>query len=162
MPATKRARGRPPKFDEPSSVITVTLPRSTLEALERIDPDRARAIVKATARASSAQGDVPNVELVEVGPQQAIMLVSHPSALLDIEGVQLIEIVPSRYMILLSPGVPLSTVEVLLQDKLETMKPSPAKDRAVITQVLQQLRSSRRNQQIETREVILLNLGGES
>ena len=47
-PDKKNGGGRPPKFDEPSRPITLTLPESTLEGLRQIDADRGQAVVKLT------------------------------------------------------------------------------------------------------------------
>lgn len=66
----KHAGGRPPKFPEPCSVITLTLPERTLAQLAMIDNDRARAIAHAAERVVGDQVAVPPppVEVIRVAP----------------------------------------------------------------------------------------------
>ena len=46
-PNIKSKSGRPRKFEGPSKVITLTLPTETLQQIESICHDRAKAIVQA-------------------------------------------------------------------------------------------------------------------
>ncbi|MGH6635657.1 MAG: hypothetical protein ACRED0_05815, partial [Gammaproteobacteria bacterium] len=72
----KGKSGRPPKFRGPRRPITVTLPENTLARLASIDPDRARAIVKATDTIMPFDAEShKQVELVEVAPGLGIIIV---------------------------------------------------------------------------------------
>src|SRR5689334_14772375 len=93
-------RGRPHKFREPCRPITITLPESTLARLEKIDPDRGKAIVKAVSALVPADHDdgvLP--ELVEAAPGVSVILVGPSRCLRQIEWLRMIEVAPLRYLL---------------------------------------------------------------
>ena len=73
----------------------MTLPESTLERLESIDMDRARAIVKLTDAAmpldSTAQ---KKIDIVEVAPGLGIIIVGPSRLLQKVHGLRLVEVAP--------------------------------------------------------------------
>jgi hypothetical protein len=154
----KGALGRPPKFSEPSRVVTMTLPEATLAALEAIDADRARAVVRATELAvgGAAPSDARLVETLAVARDVAVITVPYSPALRDIKGLDLIEIVPTRYLVVLEPGLPLPELELSVMDRIETLAEAEWRDRAILGGLMEQLRSFRRNRKSRTAEVILV------
>ena len=116
-------KGRPPKFQEPRRPITVTLPESTLARLAAIDPDRARAIVKATnaAMPTDAKGRRP-VELVEVMPGLGIIIVGPSRYLQRIKWLRLIELAPTRFLVTIPTGTPVDYQELSRIDMLQKVK----------------------------------------
>jgi hypothetical protein len=143
-------------------VVTVTLPKETLRALETIDHDRARAIVRATERALAAAAPEagPAVDLLPVSDAAAVIAVPFVPALAGIPGIELIRILPRRYLVVLEPGRPLAELELALGDAIEALPAAegPGQDRAVLEGLLGQLRDLRRGQRARTGTLILVDL----
>ena len=115
----KAAFGRPPKFREPRRPITVTLPERILAQLTGIDPDRAKAIVKAVdAVHGNGQGISRRIELVEMAHGKSLIVVGPNRILRRIPWLKLIEIAPSRFIVTVPPGTAVETLEVALSDIL--------------------------------------------
>jgi hypothetical protein len=139
-------KGRPPKFKEPRRPITVTLPESTLARLAAIEPDRARAIVKATnaAMPADAKGRNP-VELVEVMPGLGIIVVGPSRYLQKIKWLRLIELAPLRFLVTIPTGTAVDSLELELVDLLQNVKP----DEKWEMSLLEDLRDLMRNLRLE-------------
>jgi hypothetical protein len=139
-------KGRPPKFKEPRRPITVTLPESTLARLAAIEPDRARAIVKATnaAMPADAKGRKP-VELVEVMPGLGIIVVGPSRYLQKIKWLRLIELAPLRFLVTIPTGTAVDSLELELVDLLQNVKP----DEKWEMSLLEDLRDLMRNLRLE-------------
>jgi hypothetical protein len=161
----RRTLGRPPKFDEPCRVVTVTLPERTLDDLAMLDRDRARAIVKASTLArQAANGDAAprpsnDVDLVRVAPDSAIIALSSSRPLAEIPGLTLVEFQPSRFLVIVDPAISLADVEIAIVDRMETFSPDMGKERDVLRQILDHLRSGRRSKRIRTGSIILVDVG---
>ncbi|HEX2521616.1 MAG TPA: hypothetical protein VHP35_05765, partial [Terriglobia bacterium] len=112
--------GRPPNFAGPRHPITVTLPEDTLARLASVDSDRARAIVKVTAVAMSAD---PNrqkqVELQEVSPGLAIIIVGPSRLLRRIEWLRLVQVAPMRFLLSIPVGTSVSALELAILELLD-------------------------------------------
>ena len=118
--ADKSAVGRPPKFNEVRQPVTVTLPRRILDLLAGVDMDRARAIARVTeAAVGTDRPETRQVELIEIGPEQCVVVVSHNEYLRKIPWLKLVEIAPARNLIIIPPGTSIETVEVALLDMIE-------------------------------------------
>jgi hypothetical protein len=156
--------GRPPKFDEPCRVVTVTLPERTLEDLSYIDRDRARAIVKATSLArhhppGEALPQPPrDVDLMRVAPESAVIALSSARSLEGIPGLTLVEFMPSRFLIIVGADTSLSDVEIAILDRQEALPPEAAREREMLHQLLDHLRTGRRSNRLRTGGVILLDV----
>ena len=118
----RNAGGRPPKFAEARRPITVTLPERILRKLQSVNRDRSRAIVKC-AEAVTGEGEHPlkPVELVEVAPGKALIVVGPSRSLAQIEWLRLVEIAPARYLLVLPSGTPVEVLEVAISDLLENL-----------------------------------------
>jgi len=139
-------KGRPPKFKEARRPVTVTLPESTLARLATIDPDRARAIVKASHAAMP--GDVKErkpVELIEVMPGLGIIMVGPSRYLQTIKWLRLIELAPLRFLVTIPTGTAVDSLELELVDLLQSVKPDEEWEKSL----LEDLRDLMRNLRLE-------------
>jgi hypothetical protein len=152
-----RRGGRPRKFQGPSRVVTLTLPRETIDQLSDIHEDRAKAIVKAARFATmGSQDDETRVDLIEVGPNLAMIAVPYCKYLQQVPEVSLVQIVPNRFLIVIAAGSPLSAIEIGVEDQLELLGPDEARDRTILTQVLERLRAARRAHRASLASVVLV------
>lgn len=155
----KRAGGRPPKFREGSRPITVTLPERILEALERVNPDRARALVKCVEMATSAEGvERTPVELIEVLPGKALIVVNSNRILNKIDWLRLVEISPARYLLVLPSGMPIERLEVEIQDLAETLDPKEGGEHRLLTQLQKMLVQYRRQKTVSKGALLFVDV----
>lgn len=139
--------------------MTLTLPDSTIDQLSDIDEDRAKAIVKAAQLATvNAPDDDTRVDLIEVSPSLAMIVVPYCRYLHESPDISLARIVPNRYLITLPEGTPLSTIEIGVEDQLELLDPDEARDRAILEQLLARLRSARRANRANLASVVLVDI----
>lgn len=150
--------GRPRKFKEPSRPITITLPDRTLNTLDALGPDRARAIVRAVDHLHPpALAARPSVEVVEVAKGTGIILVGPTARLRKISKLRLLEVGPSRYLLTLLGGLTPSDLEVVLSDILHEEKLSTPQERELIENLHAHLRQLRRGQKVTRAEMLFVN-----
>ena len=158
-PSKKHPGGRPVKFAEPRRPITVTLPKRILSALESVDPDRAKAIVRVTeAVIGSSSKRFKPLDLVEVTPGKAIILVGPCAPLRRVKGLNLVEITPVRYLLTIPSGTPLESLEVALLDVMEGAQKMEATERAVLHDLRVLLSSHRRGSRLTKGEMLFVNI----
>jgi hypothetical protein len=159
QPASAKARGgRPPKFREARRPITVTLPERTLRALDIVDRDRARAIVRVTEAALSAGGASRRfVDVVEVLPGLGIILVGPSRVLARIPWLRLIELAPMRYLLSIPSGTPVDSLELALHDLLEVSASDDGRERAMLEQLGMLIRTLRRHGGVSKGEMLFLD-----
>jgi hypothetical protein len=151
---TSRKKGRPPKFEGPRLPVTVTLPESTLSKLAAISGDRARAIVKAVAAAVPDRDRASAVELLDVGPRRALLVVPQCPALSAIPGLRLVEISPGRFIITFPSGTSIESLEVALLDALEAPLPHP--ERMLLSEVRERISAFRRLKTVSKAEILVV------
>nr|WP_321467395.1 hypothetical protein [uncultured Desulfobulbus sp.] len=150
--------GRPPKFQEPSTSITLTLPKRILQNLEDIDKDRAKAIVKCVETVLSLGSEAENnVELINISEDAAVLAIGPCRSLESIPWLHLVEITPSRYLLTVPTGTPMTSLEVALLDLIETLPEEHKSDLETLLEIRLQLSQHRRQDQVNTREMFLLN-----
>jgi len=155
----KAAGGRPPKFKEVRRPITVTLPERILKSLERVNHDRALALVKCVeAVVGTGQEEEHPVELIEVLSGKALIVVNSNRSLGRIEWLRLVEIAPARYLLVLPPGMPIERLEVELQDLLESLDPAEESESLLIQQLQKMLTQHRRQKMITKGELLLVDV----
>jgi hypothetical protein len=160
---SRSSGGRPPKFDEPSRPITVTLPERTLKDLEVIDADRAVAIVKATDNAvGGGFGSERLVELVTVSKEQSLIVVAPCQALRNIPWLSMVEIAPTRFLLALPSGTQIEVLEVAISDMLEHLPASEDRERRILGELRTLIASIRRNGRVTKAELLLVNSSGRS
>lgn len=138
----------------------MTLPDRTLRALDALDPDRARAIVKATDSAASPKGGGEGVEVVEVARGTAVVMVPPSRALRSVHWIRLIEIAPARYLVTVIPGTPVTSIEVQIGDLLDRCA-DDERERRILEALLGVIRTQRRRQLISKAEILFIALDGE-
>jgi hypothetical protein len=138
--------GRPPKFNEPSRPVTLTLPDSTLKQLESIDSDRAQAIVKLTHTAFPEPHQVQPVEIVNVDRDSGLLIVGSNDTLKAIPFLKLIEVALGRFLIAIDQGHDFRSLELALRDLIEEGQ-VPLQDRPTIESLLESIRTVRRKDQ---------------
>ncbi|MEI6168141.1 MAG: hypothetical protein WCS52_13215 [bacterium] len=155
----KGAGGRPPKFQEIRRPITVTLPERILKALERVSPDRALALVKCVEEAIGTGHREKNpVELVEVLPGKALIVVNSNRSLSRIEWLRMVEIAPARYLLILPPGMPIERLEVEMRDVIEGLEPGNEGELILLDQLQKMLIQHRRQKNISKAELLLVDV----
>lgn len=153
------AGGRPPKFKEVRRPITVTLPDRILQSLERVNADRARAIVKCVEVATlGEQGDRSPVELIEVLPGKALIVVNSDRILNRIEWLRLVEIAPARYLLVLPSGMPIERLEVELRDLLENLEPDETGEHRLLEMLQKMLVQQRRQKTVSKGELLFVDV----
>ena len=152
-----RKRGRPPKFQERGRPVTVTLPEATLARLAAIDPDRSRAIVKATAAAVPVDDESMLPQLVEVSPGMSVILVGPSAALRKIEWLRLMEITPSRFLLVIPSGTSIDSLELAVIDLLDNMAPSDAWECIVLQRLRELIGKLRRGSELSKAELLLIH-----
>ena len=153
----KGAGGRPPKFDEPSRPITVTLPERVLGLLASVNTDRARAISKLAEIVLGEAGSPRKpVELVKVASGKSIILVAHSVYLQNIPWLRLVEVAPARHLLSLLPGTSVEQLEIAIGDLLEVVPEEEANEREILKSLLQNVRSPRRHQKFAKEEILFV------
>jgi hypothetical protein len=115
-------RGRPPKFGRPARLLAVTLPDDVVAWLQEINPDPAWAIVslfeQQHRRSPARETAHPDVQLVEVGPRRALIVVPQ-SAFVALPGVSVVPLGAGRAFLALEPGKGIAELELAVVDRLE-------------------------------------------
>lgn len=151
--------GRPPKFDEASKPVTVTLPISILERLAQIDGDRAKAIVKATLAVLGVVADSPSSSVRElpVNSEESLLVVADNRLLRQIPWLTLIEVAPGRHLLSLKAGITLEKLEVTLGDFIDDPKDATPAELEQLRHLLDCLRTPRRNRAVRTEEILVIS-----
>ena len=153
--------GRPPKFQEPRHPVTMTLPERILEQLAEIDPDRTRAVVKVTEAVSGTrEGAFKPVELVEMAPDQSLIVIGPNQALKEIPWVKMIEITPARYLLAVPSGTPIEALEVALRDLYnDPAQKNNARECAILLELLNLIGHQRRSRRMSKAEILIIDTG---
>ena len=155
----KAAGGRPPKFTEARRPITVTLPERILKSLELVNRDRARAIVKCVESAAGDAGQGARyVELVEVLPGQALIVVGSCQSLSKIEWLRLVEIAPARFLLALPPGMPVERLEVEIGDLIDDLEPVAEDERFLLERLRALILQQRRRKTVSKAELLFVDI----
>lgn len=156
--AKKKAGGRPPKFAEPRRPITVTLPERILRKLQSVNNDLCRAIVKCV-EAVTGESDRPlkQVELIEVSPGQALIIIGPCSALLQVKWLRLVEIAPARYLLVLPSGTQVEVLEVAIHDLLVDQDLAD-NERKLLSELRDVIGHQRRGQMLSKAELLFVDI----
>lgn len=148
-------RGRPRKFNRPARTVSVTLPEDVIAALRAVDPDLSRAIVHAVLPVVSTRSPKKSAELTTFG-NRGLILVRRSRALQQM-GVELLPLPDGNALITLNEAMSTAELELRLHDALENAGISDD-DRVLIAELLQILRTARRDRSValHERRVILL------
>jgi hypothetical protein len=151
--------GRPPKFREARRPITVTLPERILRDLESLNRDRAKAIVKCVeAVTGTGNRTVKLVEMVEVSPGKALIVVGPSRSLAQLSWLRMVEIMPARFLLVLPSGIPVDRLEVEIHDLIEDLGPADSDDRALLDELHGLISQQRRRKTISKAELVFVDI----
>ncbi len=149
--------GRPPKFNEESAPVTVTLPRRILEILQDIDKDRAKAIVKCVDQiACGGRPEKRTVEVVKVSNDTGLLVVPPSRSLKSISWLQLVEIAPLRCMMVIPSGSAIEALEITLVDLIEHIPDGEIDEKMLLMDLRKKLSRFRRKEGLSKGEVLFI------
>jgi len=151
-------RGRPRKFAQPSRAVTLTLPEIVIDALEAIDSDLSRAVVR-LAQPEAAKRPHPAAELVTFG-RRAVIVVNPTRTLERRTGVVLVPFSDGRALISFDGTMTPAGLELLIQDALDDHD-LPDEDGRVFESIRDVLKEVRRSARVDVRQkhIMVLELG---
>lgn len=155
----KSGAGRPPKFDENSSPITVTLPHRIVKNLQEIDEDRAKAIVKCVDNMTQFHPEEKKVDVIQVSNEAALLIVPPSPNLQSIPWLQLIEIAPSRFLLVIPSGTAIEALELALVDLVEHLPEDEVSERKLLTDLRRKLSQNRRKASLSKGEIVFVQMG---
>jgi len=132
----------------------LTLPERTLARLAAINADRATAIVKLVDSVLPAANGHRLVDVVEVAPGAAIILVAPSRYLRRIPWLRLAELSPGRHLVTILPGTPIDSLEVAILDLLESLPASENYERKILDELRNLIGAGRREQKITKYEML--------
>lgn len=126
--------------------------------MEVVNHDRSRAIVKCV-EAVAGEGDHPikPVELIEVAPRKALIVVRPSKSLTQIKWLRLVEIAPARYLLVIPTGTQVEVLEVAIHDLLDDLDPD-SDERVLLTELQNILGYQRRRRSISKAELIFVDV----
>ncbi len=148
LAASAPRRGRPRKFAEPSRPVTLTLPEHVIDALEAIDPDLSRAVVR-LAQSAVARQPHPPAELVVFG-RRSVIAVNPTKTLEQRTGVVLVPLADGRALISFDESMTPARLELTIQDALDDHD-LPDEDGRIFEGIRDVLREARRSSVVELR-----------
>lgn len=160
MSGKRSPLGRKPKFQEPSSSITITLPDRILKKISTIDTDRAKGIVKCVEN-TLAENKKSHVNVLKISDKEGILTVGPCKLLNDIPHIKLIEISPLHYIISKPVGTPIETIEIALIDMIEKISAEQHEERDILMKIRNHIKMHREKDSLQTREIILLDIPKE-
>jgi len=150
--------GRPPKFNEKSSPITVTLPHRIIQQLESVNMDRAKAIVKCVdSMIGSTWTDEKRVEVVQISEDTGLIVVGPCQSLEKILWLKLIEITPCRFLLAVPTGTAIESLEVAIMDLIEGLPQDEISEKTLLTDLRQKLSHHRRQDGVSKGEILFIS-----
>ena len=150
--------GRPPKFDEPSSPVTVTLPSRILQQLTELDGDRGKAIVKCVEGFAKKKLSKKKVEIVKISEDRGLIIIGRCRCLENISWLRLVEIAPARFMLSFLPGTDVTSLEVALIDLLEHKSVDDEDERGLLEELRLCIARHRRKEMVTKGEILFVDL----
>jgi hypothetical protein len=143
----------------PSRAITLTLPETVIDALERIDRDVSRAVVRVT-QPEIRKGPHAAAELATFG-SRAVIVVNPTRTLERLIGVMLVPLSDGRALISFDETMTPARIELKIEDALEDHT-LPASDAEVLASIRELLKDARRSASVtlSQRNIIVLERNG--
>jgi len=117
LPRVGPRRGRPRKFTAPSHAVTLTLPDDVIAALNGVDHDLSRAVVR-VAQPEMRKRPHPSAELASFGGR-AVIVVNPSRTLEERLGIQLIPLSDGRALISFDESITVARLELAIQDEID-------------------------------------------
>lgn len=138
----------------------MTLPISTLEQLERLGTDRAKAIAKAVSSvATDHKPEISEAEVVPIGHGVGLVVIGPSRRLPTLECLRVVQIIPGRFILSVRSGTSPDSLEVALADMLETVPEGEASERSLLAKLLAILRAARKTRRMTKEEILLIGMG---
>ena len=151
--------GRPPKFDEPSIPITVTLPFRILQQLEKVDSDRGKAIVKCVEGfAEKNLSDEKRVEIIKISEEAGLIVIGRCRCLESISWLRLVEIAPARFLLSILPGTDVALLEVAIMDLIENQAANDEYEKGLLEELRRCISHHRRQEIVTKGEILFVDL----
>ncbi len=142
--------------------MTLTLPQDVIAALEAVDPDLSRAVVR-VAQPEMAKAPHPAAELATFG-RYAVIVVNPTRTLEQRTGVLLIPLSDGRALIAFDESMTIDRLELTIRDELDE-KELPPEDARVFQAIRQLLKEARHSDAVALRQRNIIVLehthGGE-
>jgi hypothetical protein len=152
-------RGRPRKFGAPSRAVTLTLPENVIDALEHVDRDLSRAVVR-VAQPEIRKRPHAAAELSTFGSRAVIVITPTPTLERQM-GVMLIPLSDGRALISFDESMTAARLELKIEDALEddTLQPG---DLEILASIRELLKEARRSSSVtlSQRSIIVLERNG--
>ena len=148
-------RGRPRKFIAPSRAVTLTLPEDVLAALNAVDHDLSRAVVRVT-QPQMAKRPHPPAEVAAFG-RRGVIVVNPSRTLEERTGILLVPLSDGRALISFDESMTIARLELRIQDALED-KELPPEDARIFKSIEEILKTARRSGDVtlQQRHIIVL------
>jgi len=148
-------RGRPRKFIAPSRAVTLTLPEDVLAALDAVDHDLSRAVVRVT-QPQMAKRPRPPAEVATFG-RRGVIVVNPSRTLEERTGIVLVPLSDGRALISFDESMTIARLELRIQDALEDHE-LPPEDALIFKSIEEILKTARRSGDItlQQRHIIVL------
>ncbi len=139
--------------------MTLTLPEHIIKALESVDHDLSRAVVRVT-QPQLADQPHPPAELVPFGAK-AVIVVNPTRTLEQRTGVMLVPLSDGRALIAFDDSMTANRLELVIQDVLEE-KDLPAEDARIFEGIRALLRDARRSDTVSLtlKNIMVLEFAG--
>lgn len=158
---TRPRRGRPRKFASPSRAVTLTLPEHIIAALEAVDRDISRAVVR-VAQPRVGTRRLPAAELAAFG-RHAVIVVKPTRTLEQRTGVTLVPLSDGRALISFDDSMTTARLELLIEDALDNHD-LVTEDARTFKDIRDLLRKARRSKSVAIRQqniIVLEYLGND-
>ena len=134
------------------------MPLRTLEALQRIDKDRAKAIVACADAVAGGESDRNRIEIIEVFEGVGLIIVPPCPSLRTLERLRLVEIAPERFLLVAVGDYSVETLELDILDLMEYLPPDDEAERMALGELKQVLSRHRRRATITSGSIFLIGL----
>lgn len=153
---TQTVSGRPPKFQEESTPITVTLPRRILNKISLVDGDRAKGIVKCVESFfRKDEGQIP-VQIQNVSECSGLIVVGSAKSLQKISWLKMIEIAPSKFLLSVPPGTAVESLEIAVEDLIDDLSHENLEEKDMLVDLHRKIRHYRRKKNVTKGEILLV------
>ena len=152
-------RGRPRKFGAPSRAVTLTLPENIIDALEHVDRDLSRAVVR-VAQPEIRKRPHAAAELSPFG-RRAVIVITPTRTLERQLGVMLVPLSDGRALISFDESMTPARLELRIEDALED-ETLPPGDVEILASIRELLKKARRSSSVtlSQRNIIVLERSG--
>jgi hypothetical protein len=127
--------------------------------MERVSSDRAQAIVKCVEAVVGSDRDLAKpVELVNVLPGKALIVVGPSKSLNRIHWLRRIEISPTRYLLVLPSGMSVESMELAIIELMENIGSDDQDEHALLKELRRVISYQRHENAISKGEIVFVSM----